>query len=277
MRQYAFSSLPCADWTAPQLIEACTSLGFKGIELRECGNSLISVNMSVQQAHDVSSLFQQAGIAVTNIGSSITIRGTETDGRALQEFKKAVQLAAIMRAKGIRIFLGNFIKRKDDPRKPLNNEGIINWLRTACIHATAISPEIEVWVETHNEFSTGAVLKKLLEDVNHPACKVIYDIIHPLEDGEHPEQTIKLLGDRCAHVHMKDGIPSQDQMIHDWTYTEIGKGALPIAPIVNLLEQEGYKGYYSLEWETAWRRELQELNLDVNEVLEGYIRYMKNL
>lgn len=51
-----------------------------------------------------------------------------------------------------------------------------------------------------------------MNDVDKPNCAVIYDIIHPLEAGEKPEETIALLGSQCVHVHVKDGVPFEDPM-----------------------------------------------------------------
>ena len=49
---------------------------------------------------------------------------------------------------------------------------------------TCGSTEIEVGIETHNEYATGQSLRKLLDDVNRLNIKIIWEIIHPIEDGE---------------------------------------------------------------------------------------------
>ncbi|NOU67071.1 TIM barrel protein [Paenibacillus sp. LMG 31461] len=275
MRSYAFSTLPCSNWSVEQLVETCVTLGFTGIELREEAGSLISLDMDVSEAVKVARFFHTASIQITNIGSGICVKGTEVDHQALNQLKDAARLASYMNAGGVRIFLGNFAQRRDIPLQPIDHAGIVHWLQQACTIAEAYGTE--VWVETHNEYAVGSMLRKLLEDVNHPACKVIYDIIHPLEDGEHPAQTIKLLGDRCAHIHIKDGVPPQDPLQHDWIYTKVGEGSLPIGEIVQTLEQEGYRGFYSLEWETKWRKELQQLAIEPEIIFHHYIDFMNKI
>ncbi|MDF2922985.1 MAG: hypothetical protein K0R57_1899 [Paenibacillaceae bacterium] len=272
---YAFSTLPCEGWTAEQQVDICVKLGFRGIELREGPGFLVTLDMAEAEAARITGLFEAADIRITNIGSSICVKGTETDGRLLEQFLAAAKLARVMKAGGIRVFLGNFARRRDNPLAPLDEEGIVRWLQEASRVASAHNTE--VWIETHNEYATGEVLARLLDRVNHPACKVIYDIIHPIEDGEVPAQTVKLLGDRCAHVHMKDGIPPGDPMVHDWIYTPMGEGDLPIREVVSLLRESGYQGFYSLEWESKWRAELQKPGMGPDVVFPHYIGFMDEI
>ncbi|MNW14974.1 hypothetical protein D3C71_2133420 [compost metagenome] len=74
---------------------------------------------------------------------------------------------------------------------------------------------------------------------------------------------------------MKDGIPYEDPQHLDWKYTVTGEGQLPIESIIRTLQEAGYDGYYSLEWEPKWRPELRELKLDVRDVLSSYAAFMK--
>ena len=104
---------------------------------------------------------------------------------------------------------------------------------------------------------------------------MIWDMIHPVEDGEAPEETIAFLSKQCAHVHVKDGRPFDDAVMHDWKYTRLGEGILPIRHIIELLLQDGYEGFFSLEWEAKWREEIQFPDYAPEKVLEDYIKYMK--
>jgi sugar phosphate isomerase/epimerase len=272
MAKFAFSSLPCDGWSALQIAEVCRKYGFTGVELREGEGMGISLASGKEQWLRDSEIYRENGIEVTNIGTGICVKGDAKDWEQLTLLKKQSEMAQVMGAKGLRVFLGNFARRRDAALEPLDHKVIIKWLQDA----SAIAGEygIGVWIETHNEYATGRVLRELLDKVNRTNCAVIYDIIHPLEDGESPEDTIRLLGDACVHVHMKDGVPMDDPLEHDWLYTKVGEGAIPIGDIVRLLEQGGYKGYYSLEWETKWRQELQQPGMDVEQVFPEYINYM---
>ena len=186
--------------------------------------------------------------------------------------ENAIKLANSVAERGIRamrIFLGNFCQRYDAPREEIVYDEIV-----AMLKKLADSANCEIWIETHNEFATGKALKKLLSDIDREKVKIIWDIIHPIEDGETPEQTVNYLGGKIAHVHIKDGKRRDDPAWHDFEYTPLGEGELPIKKIVKLLKDIGYDGFFSLEWESLWRKELKDLNWSIDEILQKYVDYI---
>lgn len=270
----SFSTLPCEGWSVELLIASCQTLGYSGIELKIDDHYAVSLASTTKELCAIADKFRAAGITITNVGSRVILNGVAPEEeKGLSELKHVIHIAATLGAKGVRIFLGSFLRFVHQREQPHEIERIISYLQEACDHAA--TQGVEIWIETHNEFSTGKVLHALLERIARPNCKVIYDIIHPYEFGETPEETIQLLGDRCAHVHMKDGVPFENPTIHEWKYTPMGEGQLPLASIISTLQNSGYDGYYSLEWEPKWRPELKELNLEVPAVLESYVNFMK--
>lgn len=277
MLKLAFSSLPCEGWSAEKLIQCCKENGYLGIELREDDNTWVSSNVSAEERKRIWSLFQEAGLTVTDIGSGICVKGLSEDeiDKKFELLTKSVQLAVDYHAVGIRIFLGNFAMKRDAPKQELGYDKIVTWLQRACDYAAKLGKEI--WIETHNEFSTGKVLDKLLKQVQRSNCKIIWDVIHPLEYLESPEETLAFLGTSCVHIHVKDGVPHEDPLFHDWKYTGMGEGKVPVKNIIILLTQQGFSGFYSLEWESKWRKELQSLDLQLDTVLRHYPEYMTEL
>ncbi|WP_127490698.1 sugar phosphate isomerase/epimerase family protein [Paenibacillus glycanilyticus] len=272
----SFSTLPCEGWSVEQLIESCKKYGFTGIELKEDARYVVTIDSTEEELRRAAEKFRKAGIIVTNIGTRVIFNGVESNGaERLAELKRNIELAQALDAKGVRVMLGNYLRFKDAGEQPIKRQQIVRYLREGCDYASERG--VEVWIETHNEFSTGQVLRQLLNEIDRDNCHIIYDIIHPFEFGEAPEETVRLFGRNCAHIHMKDGVPFEDPRIHEWKYTLIGEGALPLRSIVETLEANGYDGYYSLEWEPKWRPELQQLNLDVNDVLASYSSIMKSM
>ena len=157
-------------------------------------------------------------------------------------------------------------------KKEVDYSGIVRALQELADYT-----EKEIWIETHNEFATGRVLKMLLEDVNRKNVKIIWDIIHPWEDGEKPSETIEYIGDKIAHVHIKDGKRSANPLKHDLDYTLLGEGELPIKEIITTLVANGYTGYFSLEWESLWRNEIQNCFDNVGDVLKMYRNYLEKI
>ncbi|UKS28662.1 sugar phosphate isomerase/epimerase [Paenibacillus sp. HWE-109] len=275
MRQLAFSTLPCEGWSLDKMIALAQTCGFDGMELREGPYWGISTAMTLEQREEAVRKFEKAGIRITNIGSSVTLTGRPEDEAQLVDFQNVCSLASDLQACGIRIFLGYFTSRRDEPGPYIVYSDIVARIQQACDYAASCG--VQVWIETHNEFATGRVLRKLLDDVNRPNCAVIYDVIHPLEEGESPEETIALLGSHCVHVHIKDGIPYEDPIESNWKYTKVGEGQIPIREIIELLEKTGYSGSYSLEWESKWRKELQLPGMEPEIIFPGYTRMLNDI
>ena len=247
----AFSTLICPNGTAAELKSMCEGFGIDGVELRTGDETVPVLN----------------GVNITDIASSFCLFGYDED--LLLKMKEVLVCMERAGIGAIRVFLGNFRRRHDDPARDIDYDGIVHMLRGLCDSTCC-----EIWVETHNEFATGHVLKKLMEDVGRSNVKIIWDVMHPYEDGEQPEETFGYIGKYIAHVHIKDGRKKNDPVWHDFEYTPLGKGDVPIKEIVALLESNGYNGYYSLEWESAWRSELKQLGWCVERILSEFKLYM---
>lgn len=269
----SFSTLPCEGWTVEELIACCRSCGFDALELKEDSGSPLSLATPEEQLTEAAAQLRKEGIGISNIGSRVILNGISDETRQLQELRQCIRMAQLLGAKGVRVFLGTFFTRKDTPIPAHNLAGIVNGIRSACDYAAP--SQVEVWIETHNEFSTGSALRALLDRIGRANCRIVYDVIHPYESGEAPKETVRLLGSVIAHVHMKDGVPFEDPLMHDWKYTLTGEGQLPLAGIVRLLRDSGYQGFYSLEWESKWREEIRRVGLPLEEIFKRYVRLMR--
>ncbi|MDF2922431.1 MAG: hypothetical protein K0R57_1345 [Paenibacillaceae bacterium] len=272
-----FSTLSFDSWDIGETIRQCRLWGYTGIELREGSVSFAERDQPSEARREIRSMLDHAGIAVTNIGASIFLLGDSEEeyGRMLLELQAMHTMAKDYGAKGIRVFLGNMESRIDKPRGPIGYERLVQWLQEAC---GRLAPDgIEIWIETHNEFSTGRRLGMLLRDVDRSNCKVIWDVLHPLEQGESPETTLGFLGAHCAHVHIKDAVPHDHILENNWRYTGIGCGCLPLREMMELLIRQGYDGYYSLEWESRWRPELQGPGMEPETAFREFARFAAGL
>lgn len=251
----AFSTLPFMNFDAERLRIIAEKYGIDAVEVRTLKDN---------------SFPHGKGLVISNLGSGITIKNY--DEKQMEEAAQIFEAAHKNDIPAVRIFLGNFARRWDEPRQELDYEGIVRAVRELAKLELA-----QVWIETHNEFATGKSLRKLLDDINHPHVKVIWDIIHPIEDEELPQETVDLLQDDIVHVHIKDGIKHPDSMMHDYYYTRLGEGELPIVEIMKILSERGYSGYFSLEWENIWRAELWNSYPTGEDAVEAFVKYMKML
>ncbi|MCR4692688.1 MAG: sugar phosphate isomerase/epimerase [Firmicutes bacterium] len=245
-----FSTLICPEYSGKELNSLCDRFVFSGVELRTgSDNALLD------------------DVPIIDVASSLCLFGYNK--MQLDEIKQILSDMEKRHIGAIRIFLGNFRRRYDVPARNIDYAGIVKMLRALCTFTKG-----EIWVETHNEFATGKSLKKLIEDVSCDNLKIIWDVMHPFEDGEQPEKTMEYIGDYIAHVHIKDGKKRKDPIWHDFEYTPLGEGEVPIRDIIKLLKRSGFTGYYSLEWENMWRDELKALNWSVDDILSRYIKFM---
>jgi sugar phosphate isomerase/epimerase len=59
-----------------------------------------------------------------------------------------------------------------------------------------------------------------------------------------------------THTHFKDHVRGTPGDERTYKLVRIGEGQIPIKAIVKQLLADGYKGYFSLEWEKKWHPEL---------------------
>lgn len=267
----AFSTVACMQASAEQIINACGRYGIDGVEIRLDENKCVLGISDDDGLRELCRKFRKAGLEVTDLGSGICCAGY--DESALKDAEKIIHYASLLGTKGIRIFLGHFA-RKADPNPPvLDYDGIVLQIKALC--HMAMRENVEIWVETHNEFSTGRALTRLIQEVSCENLKVIWDIMHSIEDGEEMEETWNTIGGRISHVHIKDGYDRRQEGWHDYRYTCLGEGALPLCSALELLQSAGYEGYISFEWERVWRPELEICENTLDGILSQYTSFLK--
>ncbi len=257
----AFSTLPCMDHGVEELIYYCDKYGIKGLEIRSGAENSILGEKGENKLSLFGEQFAKANIEILCIATSICFKAYEPT--KIKGAAELIERGKNIGARGIRVFLGNFARRFDTKIDDLDHGGIVQSLREIC----DIDDAFEIMVETHNEYAIGRVLSDLKKDVNRENLKFIWDIIHPIEDGEDIKKTWNYIGKDISHLHIKDGKKRNDPLWHDYEYTLLGQGDLPIESILELLRSYNYGGFLSLEWESVWREELKQYPTDMDFLL----------
>ena len=266
-----FSTVAFSKLDYDKIIEAAVNNKMSGVEIRlDSSNNLFG--HPADDTPMIAQAFKNAGIEISDIGTSVCVKGYSEE--IVSTFCKCLDVAKTVSAKGARIFLANFLGKFTDVA-PYDYDGIVRVLKESCAYGEKIG--VEVWVETHNEFSTGKVLKKLYDDVGYDNLKFIWDLIHPIERYETAEDTVKYIGDKIAHVHIKDGRVKEDKNEINYLYTKLGEGDLPVAEMLALLRGLDYEGYLSLEWEAAWRAEIKTLYTEPDVLLSDFNTYLDGI
>lgn len=264
----AFSTVACMGLEWEQVLSCAVQAQMDAVEIRMDNDGRI-LGLAEEQLPQLASAFAEKGIRISNIGTSILVN--EYAPEKLTAVSRCASMARALGAKGMRVFLGHFVKRFSEIAS-CDEDGIVRFLQEAA--DCALAQGVEIWIETHNEYSTGLALRRLLDKVNRANVRVIWDILHPYEFGESPEETLRLIGSDIVHVHIKDGIKQPDDDQIEYVYTRLGEGTLPIGHFMDLLEKAGYQGYYSLEWEYAWRAEIRSCYEGLPQVLQAWNEFL---
>ena len=116
---------------------------------------------------------------------------------------------------------------------------------------------VSIALETHDAFSSSALVAQVLKQVNAPFVGALWDFLHPYRLGERPQETARQLRGHLLHVHVKDGRrPPAPQ--DEWTLTLLGEGDVPTLEMLAALQATGYDGWLCVEWEKKWHPELAE-------------------
>lgn len=267
----AVSTLAFQNWSLEDAVKACRENGIEAMEIRMNFHPWSDLSLPDSEYLRNYELLKENQIRVSDLGTGIRMNGYDKEG--LKELERCSQIANIMQCQGLRIMLGNKRKLWSENVPKIDYEGLVRWM----IEADEIAQRYrtQIWIETHNEFATGKVLRGLLEQHPFRNIRLLWDIMHPLEAGERPSETLSYFKDDLVHVHIKDGMPWENADMSSWKYTRIGEGIIPIKEIVEMIRLSGYEGYYSLEWESSWREELRGEGFAVDDMIRQYCEYMK--
>ena len=266
----AFSTVACMKEPYTSIINFLKNNDVKGLEIRLDQNGKVfglegdSLQKCVNEIYD-------NGLIITDIGTNSLFN--DYDENVITKTKRYIDLISEIGVKAIRVFPGHFQKKISEYKdNPSDINGMTKALIEVCDYAK--EKDKEIWFETHNEFSCSKEVKEIIEKVNRDNFKIILDVIHPLELGESIAEFVNNIGEKIAHVHIKDGKYSKDPDRASWLYTKLGKGDIKLEDIILPLDSINYKGYLSLEWEAEWRDEIKELYNDYNSLIKDFKEYL---
>lgn len=265
----AFSTLGCLGATADEVIHFALDNGIDGVEPRVNDKGETFAGNTVKDAGALRAMFRNAGIAVTDLAISCSI--SEYDEGQIAIGKNGIDFAEAIGTNGVRVFVGTHQSRFGDADKT-DREGMIKALSELSDYGR--EKNVDILLETHSSFSSGRAMSGLVRELNRDNIRIIWDVLHSVEYGEAPLQSVGFMGDGIAHVHLKDARPGDDREATQFVHTDLGKGVISVPEVIKALDTVGYDGYYSLEWEAPWRPEIRELYPDFNNLLKAYKRFL---
>ncbi len=255
MLPLSFTTLGCPSWTLKQIVENAAKLGYAAVDFRGLLDTLdITTSPEFTSDLDVTRrLLADHDVAVSGIATSA--RFAVTDKEELQknfdEARRNMSLAAELNAPVLRVYGGRVPDGYTvETILPTLVENLIKIGDEAEAHGVTLA------LETHDDWTDSAVFARLMQAVDHPRVRVLWDLHHPYRtNGEPPEVTYNNLAPYTVSTHVKDSLPTADGGHH---YTLLGQGDVPLKAMLDLLVGGGYDGYAILEWEKRWIPDLPE-------------------
>jgi len=261
---FAFSTLgsPCA--SVSDIVRIARDAGCRGLEVRSAAGEAVHADLTSADALEIRDQLAGAAFTVLAITSYVGLcapLAQDGSDEQLEDLVAQVGLAGRIGAAGVRVFMR-------DTSAP-SSEGPSDGERLALRRLSAVAELCDQWgvsvlVETHDTHSLGTKISAFcaLLDAELPGyrCGVIWDAAHSWAQGESPADTLRLLRPWLAYVQIKD-VRSRESPVPVMP----GEGSYPIDDLAVAIENSGWRGWVSLEWERMWHPELPSVVVALTE------------
>lgn len=244
-----FSTLGCTEMSVEEIAALANSYNIGGVEIRGISGVLNNAEIEAflpENRERTEELFRRSGITPAVLGTSCAFHRAERLESTIEEGRISIGIAEALGIKSIRVFGDRLL-----PDDPDCTKRLIYGLSVLC----GISDRVDVLLEVHGDFNTVEALRPVIEAMGSVKnFGLIWDIGHTHRSyGENWREFYGFARPYIRHIHIKDASDAQKAL------TLIGKGDIPIVPIVKALIADGYDGYFSLEWEKKWHPELPDM------------------
>ena len=236
--------------SVPESIDVFAAIGFDGMELICQEGTAFSTDVDDVTARRMAQTAQDAGVPIVTLTPyAWDINSPDPERAAADSAKlaRAIDLAAAMGAHHVRAYSGRAPAEGGDVRGAVCRAA--RALREAGQRAADRS--ITVVVENHpgTVTRTGAATRELLDQVDLPSVRALYDPANVLHDTDEPwETTLALQKSVIAYVHVKDFYMDGPKR----HACDVGDGGVPWTSILPELRRAGYDGCLSCEYERKW-------------------------
>ncbi|HHW49571.1 MAG TPA: sugar phosphate isomerase/epimerase [Clostridiaceae bacterium] len=263
----AFSTLGCPDWSWDEILATAKDLGFDGVELRGIENEIYVPKAKPFNAANIKATIERLNklkLEIPCITSSCFLFDKENIDFYLNEGKDYIDLAEKLGVKYVRV-LGD---ANPEPSDNIDDDFVAGNLSTLAEYASG--KNVKVLIETNGVFADSNRTLELIRKVNSPGVGVLWDVHHPYRFmGETVEKTYYALREYIMFVHVKDSKVVDGKI----KYKMMGYGDVPVKEALQLLKENDYKGFVSLEWVKRWCKDLEEPGV----VFSHYINYVRRI
>ncbi len=256
----SFSTLGCPDWTFQQIVDFASQHHYEGIEVRGILRQLDLTKCKVFSRENKAGtlkVMEDNSLKFVDLGASCNLHISEPQDRKknLDEAKQFIDLAQEFNCPYIRVFPNNFPK---DREKGETMDLIANGLLELANYAKGSN--VIVLIESHGDLLFIEDLEKIMKATEHPKVGMVWDVTNMwIKTKESPTLAYERLKKYIRHTHIKDAKMVSGKIL----YVGLGQGEVPIFEAIDVLENGGYQGYYSFEWEKFWHPEIEAPELAI--------------
>jgi sugar phosphate isomerase/epimerase len=240
MSRVSACTYPLIDRPPEKAMEIIAAAGFKKIDLL---GRLPHLSLDPDECDPavLKAAAEARGLQIANLGTYVG-RGFASDDpveqeRALEEVRRAIDLAVFFGSRSIRVFAGN-----DEPECI---DRIVPWYRRSAEYAA--QKKVYMGVENHGGGISGRpeLCKELADKVGSPFFGVLYEPYNLMAAGTDYRSALEIVKDHIVHTHFKDGVHTDKGVV----LTMLGQGEIDFSWIMGRLNVLGYRGDMALEYE----------------------------
>lgn len=232
----------CPDWEIAKIISVMQELGYQGLEPRTGWNHAAGIETSLDAtARDgIRADLEKAGLVVSCVasGARFAVVDDSEAEQYLAEARDTIRLASDLGAPYVRTFGGDrgtgevygMVKRAAERYKKVVDE--------------AAEAGVTLLMETHDSWCVSAQVRAVIEEVDHPALKALWDIMHPQRHMERPTETMANIGQYTCHLHAHDAVYDEEGKTKG---TALGDGLFDHGEPLRLLSAAEFSGHCSVE------------------------------
>lgn len=262
---WTFSTLGCPELTLGECCELAESFGSLSVEARTLEGTADLPALFKERFGTPKGLATFMGnrtVSIDFLDTSLKLIGNDEPSRA--EFLEFIPWAEALGIKWLRVFDGGEVT------ETLTDEAIDQALATIDWW-TALRKEsgwtTDMAFETHDALVCGSARSQLFAKIDQP-INIIWDTHHTWKKSRDPiQESWNQLKGQIVNVHVKDSV-SKPSARHPFTYVQLGEGEFPLNETLEMLEQDGYAGNVSIEWERQWHPYLPPLKTALSKARE---------
>jgi len=254
MSKLAVTTLGCPDWDFETIVLNAKEMGYDAIELRGIKDVMRIEDLPIFAPDNLAktkALLADNELCFCNAGTSVMFHDPANRDAAMSEGKAAIDTCYRVGIPAIRVF-GDAIPPGDTLEVVAAR--IADGIKELCKYSREkTNGAVQIWLEVHGDFNTIKAIELITEKLTDcPEFGVLWDVQHTYRSSTDPLNFYQQFKPIIRHIHFKDCDVENGVAI----IKVPGEGTLKLKEHYDIIEDGGYNGYYSFEYEKRWYPDL---------------------